>query len=174
MPIALLQAYLEKRPMLVRYFTARARDAGTAEEVVQEIYLKIAALDVDYVVDNPTAFLFTTGTHIWLNRLRGQGRQRSRDGQWLSANHHEIAGEMISDAPSAEMEVLANEKVEQVDRALKELPEKTQEIFRLGKIEGMTQAQVAARLNISKSSVEKHQYAALQHLAKRLKDASDP
>ncbi|WP_155913513.1 RNA polymerase sigma factor [Asticcacaulis sp. AC466] len=174
MPDALLQAYLEKRAMLVRYFTARARDAATAEDVVQEIYLKIAALGPHYSVENPTAFLFTTGSHIWLNRIRGQGRQRSRDGQWLSANHMDLAGEMIADIPSAENEVMAREQLALITAALQELPEKTQEIFRLGKFEGMTQAQVAAHLHISKSSVEKHQYTALRHLSDRLKGAGGP
>ena len=53
-------------------------------------------------------------------------------------------------------------------RALSDLPDKTSAIFRLHKFEGLSYAEVAARLGISRSSVEKHMMDALRHLAAKV------
>lgn len=173
-PSPILQAYLEKRIVLVRYFTARARDATMAEEVVQDLYLKIAALDPNYVVDNPTAFLFRSATNIWLNRIRGAGRDQRRSGQWLETHHTSLGDDIIVDEPSAEAQVSARQQLANIRRALTELPDKTQDIFRLHKMDGMQQTEVAAKLGISKSSVEKHLASALKFLMARINPDHGP
>ena len=160
--------------MLLRYFMARTRDSGLAEDVVQDLYLKIANLDEGYPVDNPAAFLFRTGTNIWLNRIRGAGRDRTRSGQWLEVHNTELYGDVIVDAPSAEAQVSARQQLAHVREAIAELPEKTQSIFNLHKVEGLNQAEVAEKLGISKSSVEKHLAAALRHLIARINPNRGP
>ena len=100
--------------MLLRYFTARARDATVAEDVVQDLYLKLVALDDTYAVDNPTAFLFRSATNIWLNRIRGVGRERTRNGQWLETHHTSLGDEIVADAPSAEAEISARQQLNQI------------------------------------------------------------
>lgn len=135
-----------------------------AEEIVQDLYLKIAALDQDYRVDNPTAYLFRAGTHIWLNTLRGAGRAERRNGQWLESHHTHVAGDIVSEAPSAEDQLAARQQFDLIRRSLLDLPTKTQDIFRLHKIDGVSQADVALRLGISRSSVEKHMAAAIKYL----------
>jgi len=155
--------------MLLRYFTARARDATVAEDVVQDLYLKLVALDDTYAVDNPTAFLFRSATNIWLNRIRGVGRERTRNGQWLETHHTSLGDEIVADAPSAEAEISARQQLNQIREAVAELPERTQTIFNLHKIEGLAQAEVAQRLGISKSSVEKHLASALRLIADKVR-----
>ena len=44
-PGELLQIYLEKRANLVRFFAARLGSVAAAEDLLQELYLKIATLD---------------------------------------------------------------------------------------------------------------------------------
>ena len=55
-------------------------------------------------------------------------------------------------------------------RALAELPERTREIFRLNRIEGMTHAEVARHLDICDSSVQKHLAKALAYVMQRLQE----
>lgn len=160
----LLSAYLEKRTLLVRYFTARTRDAGVAEDIVQELYLKFAAQPDDYSVDNPSAFLFRAANNIWLNRLRGEGRDRRRNGEWHDAVRQSIGEDVIVDEPDAETRLAARQQLALVMKGVEALPERTRDIFRLHKFDELNQAQVAQKLGVSKSTVEKHLCAALKSL----------
>ena len=170
----LLSAYLEKRAMLVRYFTARARDAGVAEDIVQELYLKIAGRADDTQIDNPSAFLFRAANNIWLNRMRGEGRDSRRNGQWHEATRQAIGDEVVVDEPDAETRLAARQQLERVMQGVAALPERTRDIFRLHRFEGLNQAQVAQRLGVSKSTVEKHLCAALKSLMALARDGPGP
>jgi RNA polymerase sigma factor (sigma-70 family) len=47
------------------------------------------------------------------------------------------------------------------------LPPQTQRVFRMHKLEGLSHAETAARLGVSKSAVEKHMITALKRLLAR-------
>ena len=70
----------------------------------------------------------------------------------------------VLDAPDAETALSWRQDLQAVMRALDELPERTREIFRLHKLGGMPQAEVARRFDLSLSAVEKHLGRALKHL----------
>lgn len=75
------------------------------------------------------------------------------------------AYEDIDDAPSAEAVVASRERLSALVAALETLPRKTATIFRMHKFDGLSYAEVAVRLGISRSSVEKHMMDALRILA---------
>lgn len=165
----LLKAYLEKRTILLRYFTRLAGDSAQAEDVVQDLYLKITGLSADYEVEDPVAFLFKMAHNVYLNQLRALQSGRNRDGAWSEVSRHRIGAEEIADEPSPEAQTAGRQQLQKAMGALGELPDKTQAIFRLHKFDGLSQAEVANRLDISLSSVEKHLSSALKHLMQRLK-----
>jgi RNA polymerase sigma factor (sigma-70 family) len=173
-PTLLLTTYLEKREMLVRLFSASLRDPVLAEDVIQDLYLKIARVDPTYEIDNPTAFLFRMANNIYLNRLRARKSADTREQAWHDTHSQMSGGEAIDEAPSAETQLQARQQLERLLENLKDLPEKTQTIFRLHKLEGVPQTEVAARLGISISSVEKQLSAALKSLMTRLRAESGP
>jgi RNA polymerase sigma-70 factor (ECF subfamily) len=165
----LLKAYLEKRVILLRYFTRLANDSALAEDIVQDLYLKITALSPDYEVEDPVAFLFKMAHNVYLNQLRALQSGRNRDNAWSEVSRHRIGSDEIADEPSPETQTAGRQQLQKAMGALGELPDKTQAIFRLHKFDGLSQAEVAARLDISLSSVEKHLSSALKHLMLRLK-----
>lgn len=65
---------------------------------------------------------------------------------------------------------MAQQQRQALKQALAELPERTQQIFRLNRVEGMTHAQVARHLEISDSSVQKHLAKTLAHVIQRLRE----
>lgn len=172
----LIGIYLAQRPLLVRLFTRRAGDAALAEDVVQDLYLRLQALEPGYRVDNPQAFLFRSANNIYLNRLRALTSERGRDRAWHDVNHASLTGpadgDPVDDGPSAEDKVAARQQLVLLVESLKTLPDRTQDIFRLHKMEGLSQQEVATRLSVSLSSVEKHLSAALRHLMAHLRRAS--
>ncbi len=160
--------------MLLRLFARRTGDAATAEDVLQDLYLKLETGDVTTQVDNPVAFLMRMANNLYLNRLRSQTSERGRDRAWHDASRETTGDEVVDDVPSPETQVASRQQLLLLVATLKELPEKTQTIFRLHKIDGLSQGEVARRLEISISSVEKHLATALRHLLLRMRHQSGP
>jgi RNA polymerase sigma-70 factor (ECF subfamily) len=71
----------------------------------------------------------------------------------------------MEDAPPEEA-IDARRRLARVVKALDELPANIQRTFRMHKFDGLSHAEVAAALGISRSSVEKQVSAALKHLLK--------
>src|SRR5580765_636277 len=70
----LLAAYLERRANLVRFLAARAGSLAAAEDLAQELYLKLAGRDRGEAVGNPTAMLYKMALNLLLDRARGEAR----------------------------------------------------------------------------------------------------
>jgi RNA polymerase sigma-70 factor (ECF subfamily) len=171
---SLLGTYLEKRDVLLRYIAAACRDPGLAEDVIQDLYVKLSALEAEPVVDNPSGYLFRMANNIYLNRLRALKSERTRDHAWQSASFETVAGDAVNDEPTPEARLTGRQQITRLKAAIDALPERTQAIFRLHKLEGLTQTQVAAKLGISISSVEKHLASALKTLTARVRDEAGP
>lgn len=156
----LLAAYLERRAELLRYFRARLRSEDEAEELVQEIYLKIVQRRVEETVENPAGYLFRLGSNLMLDRLkqaRRAARRASAYGELYGGGEH-----AADDHPAPEHAALTRQLLEQAVEAVRELPPKAQEAFRLHKLEGLSHAETAAAMGVSRSSVEKYLMASLK------------
>ena len=120
-PTPLLAAYLERRDDLKRYFTLRLGSAEAAEDLVQDIYFKVAAGETGDIA-NPAAFLFRLGTNLMLDRLKQQRRAKSRDGGWAEVQSNSLGGEEVADAPAVDEALAARQQLERMLAALEELP----------------------------------------------------
>ena len=165
---ALIALYLERRADLVRFFTVRLRSAAAAEDLVQDIYVRLSSLSPPPDIQNPMAYLYRLGSNLMLDRLRGERRTAHRDGAWLDSQTIRVGNEEVSLEPSAEAAVAARQRLALLTAAVGELSPQTQRVFRMHKFEGLSHPQVAAALGISRSAVEKHMMAALKHLLSRL------
>lgn len=161
----LISTYLEKRDLLLRLFTASLRDAALAEDVLQDLYVKISTINLDAPVDNPLAYLFRAANNIALNRHRSVRSRTGRDKAWHETQTHSVGADAVSDEVDAEARLIASETLKRLMGALSELPELSQTIVRMNRIEGLSQVEVARRLNLSISTVEKRLSSALKHLA---------
>ena len=164
----LVAAYLEQRQDLARFCRARLGGAsGDVDDLLQDLFLKVSALPADTPVDNPRAFLFRLLSNLMLDRWRSGQRAAARDSAWRQINHQTGAVEDLDDAPSAEAVVAPRERLARLVAALETLPHKTRTIFRLHKFDGVSYADIASQLDISRSSVEKHMMEALRVLARK-------
>jgi RNA polymerase sigma-70 factor (ECF subfamily) len=164
----LLAAYLERRSDLVRFFTPRLKSSAAAEDLVQDIYLRIAALDAAVEVRNPGGYLYRLGSNLMLDRIRGERRAAARDHEWSDGRRTMIGPDEVSDEPRADDVVAARQRLAAIVEILRQAPEQTQRVFRMHKFEGLSHAEVAQALGISRSAVEKHCMAVLKRLAEGL------
>ena len=165
----LVAAYLAMREDLKRYFVLRLGSPGAAEDLVQEIYLKVAAVPRETDIENPSAYLYKLGSNLMLDYLRTQRRSLSRDGEWHKVRTSSAGDEIVNEEPSAEDALASKQRLEQILAALEEVSPKARRAFVLHKFEGLSHAEVAKALGISRSAIEKHISAVLKHLLRRVK-----
>jgi len=164
----LLDAYLARQEELRRYFNARLNQASDVDDLMQDLYLKVAAAPPVDEIRSPGAYLYRLASNVMLDRLRQRRRAVARDSDWRRLYHVTTPLEDAADLPSAETAAAARQHLSRVVEALDALPPMTQQIFRLHKFEGLSHAETATRVGISRSSVEKHMMEALRHLTAKV------
>lgn len=159
----LLTAIAERyRAPLRSFFRKRVRDAHEAEDLVQEVFVRLAARGDSARIDNPAGYVFQTAANLL--------RDRARRGASRGAAMHELFEQTrdLVEELSPERVLLGKQRVEQLRRALAELPERTRAIFLLQRFEGYTYSDIAKRIGVSTSLVEKHMMDAIRHLHFRI------
>lgn len=164
----LLEIYLERRGNLVRYFAARCGSAAVAEDLAQELYVKIATRDVAVTAENPVALIYRIANNVMLDRARGEARSVARDAAWRRVVHMSVGDEDVAELAPADDVVDSRQRLRQLVEAAAELPPQQQRAFRLHKLEGRSHAETASAMGISVKSVEKHVSAALRSLNAKL------
>lgn len=161
---ALTEIYDQNRSRLKRFLAARLGDEDEAEDAVQEVFLKLHQAQPNQPIENPAAYLFRIAANTSIDFLRRRQSARIRDSQWADLQASRAAGEPISPHPSPERVAESRARLERLVAALEDLSPKVRRVFILHKFEGLSHAEVAAELGISKSTVEKHMIAALKSL----------
>lgn len=166
-PHPLLAAYLARREELVRYFRVRLRSETAAEDLVQDLYLKITPPPEEEVL-NLGAYLYRLGTNLMLDRLKQQRRAGRRDADWRDTQTASAGGQDIAEEPPADEVVAARQRLARIIEAVDGLPAPVKEAFRLHKLEGLSHAETAQAMGVSRSSVEKYLMASLKRIAARV------
>nr|MEA2798661.1 hypothetical protein [Phenylobacterium sp.] len=164
----LLVAYLERRGNLVRFLAARAGSLAAAEDLAQELYLRIAGRDRAAEVGAPAAMLYRMALNLMFDRARGEARAAARDTAWRQVERTEIGGVDVADEPAADDAAASAQRLRQLVAAVQELPPQAGRAFRLHKLMGLSHAETARTMGLSVKAVEKHVSAALKALTTRL------
>lgn len=161
----LLAAYLERRDDLKRFFLLRVRSEPEAEDLLQDLYIKVAGVAAGEEVRNPAAFLYHLSGNLMLDRMRQQRRSGARDAAYRTATTETAGAEDVADLPSAEAIVASKQQLAMLLERLASLPERTQMVFRLHRFDGLGHVEIADRLGMSRRAVEKRMSSAIRHLA---------
>ncbi len=161
--------FLDKRAALLRYFTLRLNSEAEAEDVVQDIYVRLATVEIG-PIENPVSYLYRLGTNLMLDRVRKSRRTEARDDAWQESRHVRAGGEDIANEPPADAVVAGRQRLAKMLDALETLPPQRRKAFRLHKLEGFSHAATAEAMGISRSAVEKHIMAALGQLIPILRE----
>ena len=164
-----MTVYLERRQDLVSYFRVRLRSLEAAQDVVQDIGLKLARHKGEDIA-NPTAFLYRLGSNLMLDYIKKERRSRRRAEAWREAMVATEGGGVAATArePAADEAMIARERLSLILEAIESLPGPVREEFRLHKLEGLSHAETAEAMGVSRSSVEKYIMASLRRIAQRV------
>jgi len=161
----LILAYFSRREDMRRFFSVRMGGDADVEDLMQDLYLKVRRVDGE-AIENHAAYLYRLASNLLLDHFRARRRSAARDAAWRDVNHASFGATDIADAADAEAVVAARLRLERLTRAIEALPPKTRHAFTLHKFDGLTHAETARKLGISRSAVEKHIGKAIKHLLK--------
>lgn len=157
--------FLAYRRELQAYLTRILKDAEAAADLTQDTFLRFAELghaNAAIIVLHERPYLYRIAHNLAVDHLRRRSRERTEPVS-------EAVAEIPDLRPTAEHVLREQDELYKLREALRELPERTQEVFALARIEGLTYREVAKRLRISDSSVQKHLARALKHVMQRLR-----
>jgi RNA polymerase sigma-70 factor (ECF subfamily) len=149
-------------------FVARTHAEGEADDFLQDLYLKLAGVG-EIEIGSVDGYLYRLAMNLLIDRQRRRSSAIRRDAAWRQASTKTLGGVDVAAEDGPEEVMLAKTQYELVRRELDKLPPRTQRIFEMHKGEDVPYAQIALRLGISKSAVEKHMMRALKHLLEALR-----
>lgn len=154
-----------RRP-LMSYFKRRVGDHAEAEDLTQQVFMRLLATEDFERVEQAEGYVFTVAANL----LKDRGRRASRRGEHVVIGPNpdlvaELTREAVEDR-SPERVLMGRETLADVLRTLDGLGEKTRDIYILFRLENMKQREIAALLGIGQSTVEKHVVKATLHIAR--------
>ncbi|WP_282011694.1 RNA polymerase sigma factor [Nitrospina watsonii] len=157
------ELFLAHQKELKRFLNAKVRCADTADDLIQETFLRVAQIPSSVTIENARSYLYRTASNLAIDHFRTERRRQT----------HPTETESLWNIPDTtapvEHSIEGRKKLAVLKEALDELPLLTQKIFHLHRMEGRTYADVARLLKVSESTVQKHLAKALYHAMQALK-----
>ena len=153
------------RTPLVNFLYRMVRDAATAEDLAQEVFLRVYRARKKYSPSAKfTTWLFRIATNLALNSLR-DGRHRQLE---VSLDAPAEEDQAPLDPPSrdvgADQILIERERAERIRRAVLSLPEKQRAAVLLHKYQEMDYAEIGRVLDCSESALKSLLFRAYETL----------
>lgn len=148
----------------VRAWLARARASQEdIDELIQESYSRLAALESVDHIDRPDAYFFSIARNLLVRRLR---RARIVPIEAIA----EIDAYQDDVRPSPEREAGGRLDYRRVLALIDALPERRRRIVRMRKLDGYSQREIAVALGVSESIVENEIHQGVQAVQRAWRD----
>lgn len=142
---------------LRRYLTRLLGNTTEAQDVAHDAYVRVFPTNDKPAPNQAEAVLYTTARRLAINRLK----RRS-----ISPFANEAAGvdTAASASPGVAQQVMARQELQMLEDAIARLPEGCRTVLLLRKVELLSHREIADRLGIAISTVEKQHVRALRLL----------
>ena len=144
------QEVLPLEAALMQFLQHNWRNQSDIADLRQEVYVRVCEAAREARPDNTKAFVFRTARNILINRVRRE---------------HVVPIEAVADVealnaaietPGPERNTIARDELRRLQAALDRLPPRCREAVVLGRIEGLSGREIAARMGITEQAVSAH------------------
>ncbi len=146
---------LPHEPSLRNWLASKRLHGVDPDDIVQETYALLARLENVDAIRYPKAYMFRTAYSVILGQVRRANI--------VSISTFDDIGQLAGadETPLPDVQVSDRQELRRLSEAIANLPPRCREVFVLRKIHGLEQREVARRLNISESTVEKQMQKSL-------------
>ncbi|MBT2339235.1 MULTISPECIES: RNA polymerase sigma factor [Pseudomonas] len=144
--------FLAQRTPLLRTLERMVNNPCTAEDLLQETYLRVSRALAERTVDHLEPFVFQTARNLARDHLRAR---RAQSRTLLDGVPLEIVHNVAAPQSSAEDAAHAGQMLERLNVSLQTLSPRQQRIFILSRLHGLGYQDIAEQLDVSLSTVQK-------------------
>ena len=158
------------RADLIAYLQRKTRGDADAEDLVQEAFVRFHRAGHDLGAADARPLLFVIARNLQLDRWKAVGRETARRSPHDINDLVDGPQAIASETPDAEDGLIRRQNLAAAAAVIRALPPRTRDAFLLHRFENLTYRQIAGRLGVSVSMVEKHIAEALRQLKKSRDD----
>jgi RNA polymerase sigma-70 factor (ECF subfamily) len=150
------------------YIRRLTRDPAIAEDLLHDTFARIIAAESWREIDSPAGFAIRTARNVVYDALR---RQKVVAIEFVADVG---AFGLADDTADPEATLVARDELKRLRAIVEALPTQQRRVFTLRKVYGLPPGEIAERLGLSVSTVEKHLVKAVRACADALAREDDP
>lgn len=156
--------FSDMRGELLRLLKRRTGDRELAADLTQDVFIKLSGVRAAIPdVRHGRAYLFRMAGNLAIDH----GRIEARRAEILTGSQV-----LFEDVQAGPDEIATTrDQLRQIESALAELPDRCREVLVLSQVHGLRHREIAERLGVSVSLIEKYRLRALRHCRARLDGA---
>lgn len=159
------QLFRDNYPALVNYASRILNNRSLAEEVVQNVFLKLWQKKENINISvSSVAYLYKSVFNASLN----QKEHNEVIKKYIESSSIDIYFDYIVQSPSVELDIHSREIENAVIKASNKLPKRTKEVFFLSRMDGLKNKEIAQKMGITVKTVENQINIASKILKKEL------
>ncbi|HTO40833.1 MAG TPA: RNA polymerase sigma factor [Rhizomicrobium sp.] len=135
---------------LMQFLQHNWRNEADIADLRQDVYERVCEAAHESIPDHTKAFLFKTARNLLVDRVR-----RSQVVPIDVTSDFDALG-LAFDAPGPENTTIARDELRRLQGALDRLPPRSRQAVVLGRIEGLSGKEIAARMGVTESTVSIH------------------
>jgi len=158
---------------MVHFLFRMVHTQAVAEELAQEVFLRVYRSRESYRAEAKfTTWLYRIATNLAVNYARDTKHERAAQNVYLDVPDEETGTtpEVADDDPSAEQQMLRDERMAAIRKHVMALPERQRMAVLMHKYQGMDYRQIGEVLKLSESATKSLLFRAYQTLREKLKD----
>lgn len=144
--------FQQQRPCLLRTLQRMVCSVSTAEDLIQDTYLRVARALAQRPVEHLEPFIYQTARNLARDHLRGC-KLRART--LVEGVGNDVLHNVPAPAMSPERATHAERSLRQLSRSLAGLTARQQRIFVLNRLHDCSYQEIARQLQVSASTVQK-------------------